>query len=648
MPLPTPSLDDRTFQDIVDEAKRLIPLYCPEWTNHNVSDPGVALIELFAWMSEMVLYRVNQVPDRLYSHFLNLVGIEPFAPSVARTDLTFWLSTALDVPIVVPAATEVSTLAAGEADTVVFSTLQDLSIAPPRLDAAMTVSDGGRSVVDVWDDVRFDPAGVRCFASPDLSPGDTFCLGFRDSLAGVVLRLDIDAEAEGIGVDPTKPPLAWEIWNGDGWIGCQVFEDTTGGLNRAGAISLLVPVEHAPNAVGNLAAYWLRARLLAPSAGEPTYRASPRVRAVSAAAMGGTVTAEHAERFPAEQLGRSDGSPGQAFAAGHAPVLPRRADEVVEVVDGDESARWTEVPDFSSSGPEDRHVVWDDSTGTVRFGPRIRYPDGSIRQHGAIPRDGTWIRLSGYRSGGGRAANVGVRTLTVMRSSVPYVSGVVNLAPARGGVDAESVAEAKERAPLTLRTGQRAVTADDYERLTLESSIEVARARCQSAQRGNGAVQLLIVPRVRGEVTQHTLDDYALTPTLTETVSRHLDRHRIVGTAVEIGTPYYQGVSVVALVHGEPGRPPALVQQRAVEAISRFVNPLVGGTDGTGWPFDSDLNGAALTQLLESVEGIARVEETLLYEYDLRTGRRLGAAKEVIRLDRRSLFLAAAPQVIVR
>ena len=55
MPLPTPALDDRTFQDIVDEAKRLIPRYCPEWTNHNVSDPGVALIELFAWMSEMVL-----------------------------------------------------------------------------------------------------------------------------------------------------------------------------------------------------------------------------------------------------------------------------------------------------------------------------------------------------------------------------------------------------------------------------------------------------------------------------------------------------------------------------------------------------------------------------------------------------------------
>ena len=81
MPLDPPNLDDRTFQDIVDEAKRLIPRLRPEWTNHNVSDPGVALIELFAWMTEMMLFRLNQVPDRLYSHMLNLVGFEPFPPS---------------------------------------------------------------------------------------------------------------------------------------------------------------------------------------------------------------------------------------------------------------------------------------------------------------------------------------------------------------------------------------------------------------------------------------------------------------------------------------------------------------------------------------------------------------------------------------
>jgi predicted phage baseplate assembly protein len=87
--LPVVSLDDRRFQDIVDEAKRLIPRYCPEWTDHNVSDPGVALVELFAWMTEMVLYRVNQVPDRLYVKFLELVGVELFSSVPARAELLF-------------------------------------------------------------------------------------------------------------------------------------------------------------------------------------------------------------------------------------------------------------------------------------------------------------------------------------------------------------------------------------------------------------------------------------------------------------------------------------------------------------------------------------------------------------------------------
>ena len=92
MPLKIPTLDDRTYADLVREGFERIPAVAPEWTNHNLSDPGVALIELFAWMSEMLLFRLNQVPDRLYTKFLDLVGIEPYPSSSARTDLTFWLA----------------------------------------------------------------------------------------------------------------------------------------------------------------------------------------------------------------------------------------------------------------------------------------------------------------------------------------------------------------------------------------------------------------------------------------------------------------------------------------------------------------------------------------------------------------------------
>ncbi|HEY2297242.1 MAG TPA: putative baseplate assembly protein [Jatrophihabitans sp.] len=649
MPLPAPELDDRKFQDIVDEAKRLIPRFCPEWTNHNVSDPGVALIELFAWMSEMVLYRINQVPDRLYVHFLNMVGIEPFPPSVARADLTFWLSAVVEQPVVIPAGTEVTTPggASGTGEAIVFTTADELVIAPPDLHAAKTSSATTDRVTDVWEDLRYSADGVRCFPSDELTPGDAILFGFRSSLAGTVVRLSLDARAEGIGVDPRTPPLAWEVWNGEGWIGCAGYEDTTGGLNRAGSVTLLVPNEHEMLTVGNDAAYWLRARLVQ-TAG-PTYQASPRIRNLRVDSLGGTVGAEHAESAIAEVIGRSSGAPAQVFPVMHRPVLERRKDvETVLVEDGGNSIAWTEVDDFSASGPNDHHFVWNSAGGEVRFGPSVRYPNGATCQHGAIPRDGATISVTGYRHGGGQRGNVGARTLTVMRRSIPFVSGVTNLGPATGGVDAETVNEAKVRGPMTLRTGQRAVTAGDYERLTLESSIEVARARCLPTDHGNGSVRLLVVPQVRGEAIRHKLDDFAIAQPLMRRITDHLDAHRVVGTAVEVSTPYYQGVSVAALVHCAPGRPPGLVRQRALDALTRFVNPLTGGPDGMGWPFDADLNAAAVTQMLETIDGVERVEEALLFEYDLRTGRRLGAGKDVVRLDEHSLFLSATHQVVVR
>ena len=89
--LPSPNLDDRTFEQIRDEAVRLIPQYCPEWTNFNPSDPGVTLIELFSWMTEMVLYRLNRVPDKVYLTLLDLIGIRLRPPQPSRAILTFHL-----------------------------------------------------------------------------------------------------------------------------------------------------------------------------------------------------------------------------------------------------------------------------------------------------------------------------------------------------------------------------------------------------------------------------------------------------------------------------------------------------------------------------------------------------------------------------
>src|SRR5512134_1364148 len=126
MPLPHPMLDDRRFQDLVDEAKRMIPRYCPEWTDHNVSDPGVTLIELFAWMTDLLLYRVNQVPEKVYLHFLEMIGVRLEQPRAARAPITFYLSAAQPVEVLIPRETEVATVRTETSPAIIFTTEQDL------------------------------------------------------------------------------------------------------------------------------------------------------------------------------------------------------------------------------------------------------------------------------------------------------------------------------------------------------------------------------------------------------------------------------------------------------------------------------------------------------------------------------------------
>src|SRR5690349_15376536 len=89
MPLKIPSLDDRRYQELLDEAKARIPVHTPEWTNFNSSDPGLTLLELFAFMTENLLYRSNQIPERNRRKFLSLLGVPLQAATSAHGLVTF-------------------------------------------------------------------------------------------------------------------------------------------------------------------------------------------------------------------------------------------------------------------------------------------------------------------------------------------------------------------------------------------------------------------------------------------------------------------------------------------------------------------------------------------------------------------------------
>ena len=129
--LPTPNLDDRRFQDLVDDAKRMVQRRCPEWSDHNVSDPGVTLIETVAFMTDELFYRLNRVPDRLYVAFLDLLGMRLHPAAAATVDVTMWLSAAQEDTVVVPEGTEAATARSERDDAVVFTTTESPTVTGP-------------------------------------------------------------------------------------------------------------------------------------------------------------------------------------------------------------------------------------------------------------------------------------------------------------------------------------------------------------------------------------------------------------------------------------------------------------------------------------------------------------------------------------
>ena len=629
MALAVPNLDDRKFQDIVDQAKRLIPLYCREWTDHNVSDPGVALIELFAWMTDMLLYRVNQVPDVMYVKFLEMIGAQLAPPRAATVPVTFYLSAPQSVEVTIPQDTEVATIRTETSPATIFTTEAPLTIRPPKVARAFTRVAGAESGAP-WiehDLRRLGLPGQRIilFAPPPASPApdDAFYLTFDEDHGDHVLSLMIECEtAGGAGIDPSNPPLVWEVYQGvvAGWAPCTVEYDGTGGFNRSGELILHAPAM-AQRDIQGTRGYWLRCRLSAAQASAERYRVSPEISGLAFRAVGGTTTARHATSVHGEVIGISDGTPGQTFHLLHAPVLSRDPDldYLTVVLPGGQLQRWQEVTDFGDSTKDDLHYVLDSMSGAVSFGPALLQPDGQVYLFGATPAKDGVLRFERYQHGGGVAGNVPQGALSVPKTSIPYLARVTNWKAAVGGLDAQSIEDAKLRAPQFLRTRTRAVTVDDYEFLARQVE-GVARARCiapgaqtdQAVEPRPGSVTVLLVPDVENPAGRIPAEELARSAELRARALAFLNERRPLGITVDVRQPHYIWVAVSAVLRLPVGANSALaesVERRAERELYRFLSPIVGGPQGTGWPFGRDLSVSEIFGLLQRVAGVEFVED---------------------------------------
>ena len=675
MSLPIPSLDDRRFQDLVDEAKRLIPRYCPDWTDHNVSDPGITLIELFAWMTEQFIFRLNQVPDKNLLTFLNLIGakLEPAQP--ARGDVSFTLSAPPlpDRRIIIPIHTEVATVRTETEEAVVFTTDQEVEVRLPGLRWLM-VSLDGQEYLDHTQALNEDSPFDIWESSP--KAGQAVYFGFDQDLSAHTLALSVESEKHGIGIDPTNPPWQWQVWRGSefGWQAVSIVSDKTAGFNQNGDLLIALPYRCQPNQLQlREAATWLRCMPLdkLPPGTEP-YRQTPRLRRVSAYTIGMTVPVTHALALGPEILGTSNGQPAQKFRLINRNILkPEGLYEVVEVSpDGNQWEAWQPVSDFGNSAPTDWHYVLDPISGEVEFGPAIRQRNGTEPQFGTIPSNGSSIRMHGYRIGGGVRGNVGAGSVRVLKSTLSYVSSVINRSPITGGLEAQSLEDARLRSPALLRTRYRAVTADDYE--FLAGQIEgVGRVRCLQPQPDTpqpiapNTVMLLVIPSqppLDGDEMDRHIDLHealavqerrpaveaslqnllALAPSTVVRLHDHLDSRRLLTTRLDIQQPQYVWVTVQTRIKTLPKAEPERVRYAVKAALYRFLHPVFGGPDGNGWPFGRVLTIDKVYALIQTVPGVEYATELNLYPIDMSdaNGQRLGKSSQVINVPNNGVIVS--------
>ncbi len=480
----------------------------------------------------------------------------------------------------------------------------------------------------------FQPFSARSDESPSLY------LGFNDKLPNDNIGIYFQMEEElGLGSVPTDeaevltPELAkyeglkraaweneqrvvWEYWRGKQWEPLPV-QDETVGFTGSGFVSFIAPDDAAKLLKFTEERYWIRARLEMGG-----YVKFPRVRRI----LTNAIEAYHQTTVFDEILASSDASPLQAYKLLHGPVLdgellevrekqkPKDADvadlgsDAVRMVDAEGQqtqecwVRWKRVDSFFESGPNSRHYTLDYLTGQIAFG------DG--RRGMAPPEGRNNIVVRSYRTGGGSSGNVNPGTVTSLVRALSYIDSVNNPLPASGGADRESVEEAKARAPYTIKSRDRAVTAEDFEMLALRASTSLARAKSVPDRSNRGEVTLVVIPKA--ETRTDRVEDLTrrLVPSneIMRFVKRYLDDRRLVGTIVNVVKPRYKDLSLkVTLLRRSIGTSDRL-RREIEQKVRRFLHPLIGGKDGKGWEFGRPVLKSDLVHHIEEIPGVDGVD----------------------------------------
>ena len=564
-----PKLDDRTFDDLYRDLRLRIPRYTKEWTNFNDSDPGITLLQLFAWLSEMMLVRMNQIPRKNYIKFLQLLGrdLRPAKPALA--DLTF--TTKGGDPKTIPERTGVSAQLPDGGPPIVFETLRPLDPIKPPLEVVGVLEDGtltNLTTANQQPGTKFRPLGWFSELQNALYLGfkvvNVTAPLFPSEMAfRVFLPPDVTAGKPQRTDDPIPPApvtIVWEYLPGPGedWSRLNVFLDESAAFTREGYIRVEGPTDIKPVREKRLhpdELFWIRARL---DAGVYPGGQGPEIDFIRP----NTVPAESLVTVTGSILGQSDGEPQQDFLLPFRPVQPDSVKIVTEVNNSTE--KWTRVDDFLASTGDDNHFVLNATEGSIRFG------DGD---RGEIPPASALIIAEEFRHGGSARANqAGPGTIKNPQTALDGIDKITNERAAAGGADEQTLDDLLIEGPSIIKRRERAITADDFQSFAKEvGGVKNVVALVNTHPdfpdvEVPGAVTVVIVPDVGGTPPQPSSE-------LIHAVCSQLEPRRLITTEVYVKGPDYKQVRIEADIAAKQNASFDSVARNVKDALKKLLDP---------------------------------------------------------------------------
>lgn len=678
MPVPLYKLDDRRIEDLISEMIQRIPGHTPEWTNPVAGDPGRTLIELFAWLADTILYRVNLIPERQRLAFLRLLNI-PMRPALAASGIvTLQIS---NPDIVQPQNPSVYTPVTGPA---AFETSGEISVLPvsghffikrkpdtTEMKALTSVVDGLETVygldtsmpyittpvfeegasVDAGIDIAQESIDKMLWigllaAKPEHVAAARGALGYGQTGAAII----------NIGFSPRikmPDPLApvkeeislkkfWTLEiasnrtdpdNEPEYIQLDIIKDTTGGFSKNGIIRAALPDKDDIGVPENS----VTEDTLAGVGDRP-----PRIDDEDAAGRlvawirlrpGHTLNTLSLSwaGVNAVSIDQRKTLSGVVAATAHGDAdlivtLPGRQIETdtfkLQVESpGKGYLPWTRVDNLASAGRDGRVFELDAEAGQVRFGDNLR---------GAAPQAGMRIRIEQMRYGGGSAGNLTAGNITGI--SHRNLSVTQDLATS-GGVDAETLAEAEKRIPSFLKHQDRAVTTSDYKRLAQNTpGVEIGRVKVlpkflphKFRKDIPGVVSVMVIPKKQSPAPPNPRPDRILL----ERVHRHLDKRRPLSTEMYvIGVEYIQ-LGLTIAVDMEDGFGHDAVMKNVVKQMYGHLWPLApGGDSDRGWPLGRSVVNLELLVEAARVEGVDMVQQVNLFTYENKKWKKVKQGKD--------------------